>query len=264
MLDLATKSPLALATGLKYCLGTDVFDDLMDLAEDFVGIQGIGMAPVIGERRDESELLYRRDVVGFFSNVGWVIAFVCVSGLTISAVLMIVKRCKNPEEYAKKNEINWEELEVATPQGHVSRDSANISGSALATPSRRGIDNDSQIDHTDIAEISLRMDLKHASGSQTKATRTPATDDFSMVEEKPNGPKLIGGESDDMLGLASKANMRYSVEDGISMRASVNLHSSVEGTNLANLAANIAAANQDQTTQNQNPAPGTQLGSGHI
>ena len=106
--------------------------------------------------------------------------------------------------------------------------------------------------------------MKHNSGSQTKATRTPGTDDFSLVEEKPNGPKLIGGESDDMLGLASKANMRYTVEDGISMRASVNLHSSAEGTNMANLAANIAAANQDQATQNQNPAPGTQLGSGHI
>lgn len=87
----------------------------MDLAEEFVGIQGIGMAPVVGERRDERELTYRRDVAGFFSNVGWVIAFVCVCGLTVSAVLMIRKKCQTPEEQAKKNEINWEELEVATP-----------------------------------------------------------------------------------------------------------------------------------------------------
>ena len=79
---------------------THVLDEMMDLAEDFFGIQGIGMAPVIGERRDESKLLYRRDVDGFFSNVGWVIAFVCVSALTINAVLMIVKRCKNPDENA--------------------------------------------------------------------------------------------------------------------------------------------------------------------
>ena len=107
--------------------------------------------------------------------------------------------------------------------------------------------------------------MKHASGSQTKVTRTPATDDFSMQEERPVGPKLIGGESDDMLGFASKNNMRHTVDDGItSMRASVVLHSSVEGTNLANMAATIDAANQEQTPLNQNPAPGTQLGSGHI
>ena len=181
----------------------------------------------------------------WFEKDGWILG---ICGLIV-IMFILACICKCIDAKVKQNQERREEQNK--------RDGKMLFGRSFEM-------SNSQIDHTDIAEISLRMDLKHASGSQTKATRTPATDDFSMVEEKPNGPKLIGGESDDMLGLASKANMRYSVEDGISMRASVNLHSSVEGTNLANLAANIAAANQDQTTQNQNPAPGTQLGSGHI
>ena len=186
LVDIARTSPIAFAAGIKHCFESNYYSDLEDLRGEVEGLEGIGKAP-LGVLRDESELHYRRDVAGFFTNVGWFIAFIFVFGLAISAVLKIREKCRNKEDIEKEGRLNWEELEM-TPKQDKSHDSANITGSAVATPTMRREDhNNSNVDATDIADITLRMDNR-----QVQNNGTPATGEFTSMEmDKPSGPKLL-------------------------------------------------------------------------
>jgi len=74
---------------------------------------GIGREPEIGKRRDESELASEElGVLSLSRDLGWFVAFFCVMGLTLSAVLMIIKKCRKREDLIKENAVNWKELEI--------------------------------------------------------------------------------------------------------------------------------------------------------
>ena len=169
----------------------------MSAVKDVVGRDGIGVAAVfgaeiddynVGELEDEPAIVLSRDI-------GWFIAFICVFGLALSAVYMMVKKCRKRHLDLEAKTINWSELEMGASVPNSARsvkDSANISASALQTPNKNipiAADNSHVQDDSSLVDISVRMDARlqarndalHQNSNQFSGT--PQTDDITINGE---------------------------------------------------------------------------------
>ena len=91
--DVAANTPIAFAAAIKYCADSSQIDNLLDTVSKMAGRDGIGIYPVIGTTKGAETVEDDEPVIVLSRDVEWLIAFICIFGLTLGITFMLYKRC---------------------------------------------------------------------------------------------------------------------------------------------------------------------------